>query len=168
MLLPLIVLPLFVVPAARGLQVHVSLSRVQNAWWKSIVRAFGGECEQVCDPDGANAATDCPRRCTPEPLGDAQYSLTWQSNLVQEAEYLQQLSDQADPTSAIIVSKYCSPNGNCHNVVPDGGWRDGFGPGDSDGRAYVPLIRQGFRIYFLEYKPNLTCVRQRVAKVLRP
>ena len=109
-LLLLLLLSVCLVPQpACGYRAYVSISRVQNAWWKGIVAAFGGECAASCDPD---APTNCPKTCDGETYGGVPYTVVWHQNLVQEKQWLDQLdSTTADPNEVLLFSKYCSPNG---------------------------------------------------------
>lgn len=57
-----LLLTALLMPSAGGYRVHISLAREQNAWWRSIVHEFGGECAQVCSPvDKVGAALAPPR-----------------------------------------------------------------------------------------------------------
>eukprot|EP01052_Picozoa_sp_SAG31_P022917 SAG31_NODE_1849_length_7088_cov_2.647446_10_plen_280_part_00 len=172
---------------AQGFRAYVTLGRKQNVWWRGaredtdspmipnspgapvlnlgqrtgIVAAFGGECARVCVPDGEQR---CPRTCEglPSPNGTP-FTVVWHSDLVEEKMWLDELAQNtADPTDVVLITKYCSANGGCSSVVPDGGWSLGFEAGDHDGRAYAPLLRLGFRIYFFEYAPVRASCRFRL------
>eukprot|EP01051_Picozoa_sp_SAG22_P017814 SAG22_NODE_2839_length_2165_cov_1.673282_1_plen_238_part_10 len=140
---------------AGSFQAYVSISRKQNAWWRSIVNTFGGECAGVCTEETA----ECPRECSGHTHGGIPFTVFWHQNLVEEKVWLDELEARtADPADVVLFSKYCSSNGGCNRVVPSAGWGASGFTGDgsnNDGRAYMPLIRRGFGVYFFEYAPDL-------------
>eukprot|EP01050_Picozoa_sp_SAG11_P015100 SAG11_NODE_1924_length_4059_cov_10.067172_3_plen_811_part_00 len=100
----------------------------------------------------------------------------WQQNSIDETRYMDSINAsiaEGSEGDAFVVAKYCSDNGGCNKKPARDGQDDierwtstrcdsnegcisGMPLGTNDGRAYVPLIRRGIKVVFLEYAPNLT------------
>eukprot|EP01050_Picozoa_sp_SAG11_P000350 SAG11_NODE_10_length_27955_cov_15.365235_2_plen_759_part_00 len=149
--------------AAAGTHVYISIARIQNDWWKSVVSEFGGGCADGC------ATTSGVCECFGENANGNTYQIRWHQNKAQEQAWMERIAAEIsggvlDPTEVLVVAKHCSDNGGCDSncesleslegeTLPGG--CDTQPAGQNDGRAFVPLLEENVNIFFLEYMPDL-------------
>jgi hypothetical protein len=115
--------------------------------WLGCVSSAVCECEAAAIPGDAGGA-------------DLPVSVKWQQTKADEAAWMAAIvakiaEGDERAHEVVVVAKHCSANGGCWSNPPC----DGGGSGDAceanDARAYVPLLEQGVKVYWLEYGPDV-------------